>query len=149
MTHTDEHAPHPLDVALGLRIRSRRKELGLSQDQLAREIGITFQQIQKYEHGANRVSFSRLAEIAEALDCGVMDIVGDLDKSKTSTLLSKQIALLSEAGAGELLEAYCVIHSAKRRKAILNLARQMADDQGGEGQAARDANEPSPHESSN
>jgi DNA-binding XRE family transcriptional regulator len=71
--------PNPLDVALGGRIRQRRRELGFSQDQLARKVGLTFQQVQKYEHGTNRVSFSRLVAIAQALDCRVMDIVGDLD----------------------------------------------------------------------
>ena len=84
-TYTEENSPHPLDVALGSRIRLRRRELGFSQEQLARQVGITFQQVQKYEHGTNRVSFSRLVEIAQALRCGVMDIVGDLDKSKASS----------------------------------------------------------------
>ncbi len=79
MTKTTENgSPNPLDIALGSRIRLRRRELGYSQEQLAREVGITFQQVQKYEHGTNRVSFSRLVEIAQALNCGVVDIVGDL-----------------------------------------------------------------------
>jgi transcriptional regulator with XRE-family HTH domain len=123
----DDSAPHPLDVALGSRIRLRRRELGLSQEQLARQVGITFQQVQKYEHGTNRVSFSRLVEIAQALQCGVMDIVGDLDKSKTSPLFSRHVALLNEPGATELLEAYAAIASAKHRRAILNLAKQLAE----------------------
>ncbi|MGB8601547.1 MAG: helix-turn-helix transcriptional regulator, partial [Rhizomicrobium sp.] len=73
-SYTEENSPHPLDIALGSRIRLRRRELGMSQEQLARQIGITFQQVQKYEHGANRVSFSRLVEIAQALRCGVVDL---------------------------------------------------------------------------
>jgi transcriptional regulator with XRE-family HTH domain len=89
--HTNEFAgeralpghPHPLDVALGVRIRRRRMELGFSQEDLARRIGISFQQIQKYEQGVNRVSFSRLVEISHALNCTVMYIVGDLDKPRT------------------------------------------------------------------
>ncbi len=56
--------PNKLDVALGLRIRQRRKSLGVSQTALADSIGLTFQQIQKYERGFNRVSFSRLVDIA-------------------------------------------------------------------------------------
>lgn len=72
---------HPLDVALGARIRRRRMEIGFSQEDLARRIGISFQQIQKYEQGVNRVSFSRLVEIAHALNCTVMYMVGDLDKT--------------------------------------------------------------------
>ncbi len=66
---TADHSPHPLDVALGCRIRLRRRELGLSQAHLARQLGITFQQVQKYERGTNRVSFSRFVEIAQALRC--------------------------------------------------------------------------------
>ncbi len=125
----DEHTPHPLDIALGSRVRLRRKELGMSQDQLARSVGITFQQVQKYEHGTNRISFSRLVEISEALDCSVGDLIGNLDKSKSSGSLSRQIAHLTEPGASDLLEAYASIESPKRRRAILNLARQLANDQ--------------------
>lgn len=127
--YPDEHVPHPVDVSLGARIRLRRRELGLSQDQLAREIGITFQQIQKYEHGTNRVSFSRLVEISAALHCNVIDLIAGLDNSKASGSLSRHIAYLNEPGAGDLLEAYGSIRPPKRRKAILNLARQLADDE--------------------
>jgi transcriptional regulator with XRE-family HTH domain len=124
---TETGTPHPLDIALGSRIRLRRRELGLSQEQLAREVGITFQQVQKYEHGTNRVSFSRLVEISQALHCGVIDIVGDLDKSEASSLFSRHIARLNEPGATELLEAYAAINSPKHRRAILNLAKQLAE----------------------
>jgi len=124
---TEDNAPHPLDIALGSRIRLRRRELALSQEQLARQVGITFQQVQKYEHGTNRVSFSRLVEIAQALRCGVMDLVGDLDKSKSSSLFSRHVARLNEPGAAELLEAYASIQSPKHRRAILNLAKQLAE----------------------
>jgi transcriptional regulator with XRE-family HTH domain len=112
---------------LGSRIRLRRRELGLSQEQLAHEVGITFQQVQKYEHGTNRVSFSRLVDIARALSCGVMDIVGDLDTAKSSPLFSNQMVHLNETGAAELLEAYSAIASSRHRRAILNLAKQLAE----------------------
>jgi transcriptional regulator with XRE-family HTH domain len=127
--NSDEHSPHPLDIALGSRVRLRRKELGYSQDQLARATGITFQQVQKYEHGTNRISFSRLVEISEALECSVGDLIGNLDKSKSSGSFSKQVAYLTQPGASDLLEAYASIESPKRRRAILNLARQLASDQ--------------------
>ena len=126
-SYTEDTSPHPLDIALGSRIRLRRRELALSQEQLARQIGITFQQVQKYEHGANRVSFSRLVEIAQALRCGVMDLIGGLDKSKDSSLFARHIARLNEPGAAELLEAYAAIKSPKHRRAILNLAKQLAE----------------------
>ena len=63
--------PHPVDRHVGLRIRIRRKEVGVSQERLAEALGITFQQVQKYERGANRVSASKLWEIARALNTGV------------------------------------------------------------------------------
>jgi transcriptional regulator with XRE-family HTH domain len=119
--------PHPLDVALGGRIRLRRRELGMSQDQLARRIGITFQQVQKYEHGTNRVSFSRLVEIAEALKCSVSDIMGDLDQTKAAPKFSRHVAQLNAPGVVELLDAYASIKSTKHRRAILDLARQLAE----------------------
>jgi len=59
---------HPIDRHVGLRIRMRRKELGVSQDRLAEILGLTFQQVQKYERAANRVSASKLCQIAQALE---------------------------------------------------------------------------------
>ncbi len=123
---TETGSPHPLDIALGSRIRLRRREMGFSQEQLAREVGITFQQVQKYEHGTNRVSFSRLVDIARALHCGVAEIIGDLDQPKSPSAFSRHVNSLNEPGAAELLEAYAAIESHKHRRAILNLARQLA-----------------------
>src|SRR5260370_12365760 len=60
--------PHPIDVMVGKRIRLRRVQLGLSQTELGQKLGVTFQQIQKYENGANRVSCSRLYETSVALE---------------------------------------------------------------------------------
>ena len=106
------HTPNKLDVALGLRIRQRRKALGVSQTALAEAVGLTFQQIQKYERGFNRVSFSRLVDIAHALDCRVVDLIGDLDDSNVASPLFRQdTAHLREPGAvnpggRELLEYY-------------------------------------------
>jgi transcriptional regulator with XRE-family HTH domain len=62
------NVPHPVDVLVGKRVRARRTELGMSQTQLAEILKITFQQVQKYERGVNRVTCSRLSEIATALN---------------------------------------------------------------------------------
>jgi transcriptional regulator with XRE-family HTH domain len=62
------NVPHPVDVLVGKRVRTRRTELGMSQTQLAEILKITFQQVQKYERGVNRVTCSRLSEIATALN---------------------------------------------------------------------------------
>jgi transcriptional regulator with XRE-family HTH domain len=118
--------PNRLDVALGLRIRQRRKALSVSQTALANAIGLTFQQIQKYEHGFNRVSFSRLVDIAHALDCRVIDLIGDLDDASIpSPLFRQDTAHLREAGAPDLLAAYAAAPPALR-KAVLKLVQEIA-----------------------
>src|SRR5271155_5330740 len=104
------HTPNRLDVALGLRIRQRRKALSVSQTALADAIGLTFQQIQKYERGFNRVSFSRLVAIAHALDCRVVDLIADLDDEGAAEPLFRQdTAHIRVAGAPELLSAYAAV----------------------------------------
>jgi transcriptional regulator with XRE-family HTH domain len=123
------HAPNKLDVALGLRIRQRRKALGVSQTALAEAVGLTFQQIQKYERGFNRVSFSRLVDIAHALDCRVVDLIGDLDDANIpSPLFRQDTAHLRESGAPELLAAYAAAPPALRR-VLLKLVSEIARDQ--------------------
>jgi transcriptional regulator with XRE-family HTH domain len=122
-----EHVSHPLDIALGARIRIRRKTLGLSQDDLASQIGLTFQQIQKYERGANRVSFSRLVDIARTLKCRVQDLIGDLDvEGDVSDQVAIEAVQLKETGAVELIKAYSSILSAGRRRVIVNIAQELA-----------------------
>src|SRR5512142_1412840 len=66
-----ERSPNPVDRHVGLRIRMRRKEVGISQERLAEAIGLTFQQIQKYERAANRVSASKLWDVARALNTNI------------------------------------------------------------------------------
>src|SRR5665213_1195830 len=125
-TRDATHSPNKLDVALGLRIRQRRKELSISQTALADSIGLTFQQIQKYERGFNRVSFSRLVDIAHALDCRVVDLIGDLDDASIpSPLFRQDTAHLREAGAPDLLSAYAAAPPALR-KAVLKLVQEIA-----------------------
>ncbi len=70
----DDKTPNPIDVHVGERIRQRRRMLGLSQDRLAQSLGLTFQQVQKYERGANRVSASKLFEIARTLGVRIGDL---------------------------------------------------------------------------
>ena len=130
-TSVEAHAPNMLDVALGIRIRLRRKSQGMSQTALADAVGITFQQIQKYERGFNRVSFSRLVDIAHTLDCRVIDLIGDIDDAgKLSPLFRQDTAHLREGGAPELLAAYSAAPAALRRT-ILKLVVAIAKDQHG------------------
>ena len=117
--------PHRLDVALGLRIRQRRKSLNLSQTALAHGIGLTFQQVQKYERGFNRVSFSRLVGVAHALYCRVADLIGDLDDASIpSPLFRQDTAHLRVVGAADLLAAYSKL-PVGLRKAVVKLMVEM------------------------
>ena len=124
-TNADDQ-PHPLDVALGQSVRLRRRALRMSQQALADAIGVSFPQVQKYERGTNRVSFSRLVEISHTLGCRVSDLVDDLDEDKGRS--SERIGDLSKLrlpGAVELLEAYSAINSTRLRRSVLELAQSM------------------------
>ena len=70
--------PDPVDIHVGGRIRTRRLLIGMNQETLARALGLTFQQVQKYEGGANRVSASRLSQIAETLGVPISHFFSDL-----------------------------------------------------------------------
>src|SRR3954468_19021747 len=78
-------APDPMDIALGAAVRIRRRTLGISQEALAEQCNVSFQQVQKYENGANRISFSRLVQIARALQCRVTDLMDVLDAPDRET----------------------------------------------------------------
>lgn len=96
-----------MDVALGAAVRIRRRTIGISQEALADQCGVSFQQIQKYENGANRISFSRLVQIARALKCRVVDLMDVLDGPDRET--TGDLDLLTRMrtpGAVELLAAY-------------------------------------------
>src|SRR5919199_2768042 len=77
--HPKTDAPDPVDVQVGARLRLRRKMLGLSQEKLGEMIGLTFQQVQKYERGANRIGASRLYELSRILDVPVSFFFDDTD----------------------------------------------------------------------
>jgi transcriptional regulator with XRE-family HTH domain len=100
-------APDPMDIALGAAVRIRRRTIGMSQEALAEQCGVSFQQIQKYENGANRISFSRLVQIARALKCRVVDLMDVLDgpdREMTGDL--DLLTRMRTPGAIELLAAY-------------------------------------------
>src|SRR5213083_346205 len=71
--------PAPVDVHVGARVRTRRLLIGMNQETLARELGLTFQQVQKYEGGANRISASRLSQIAEILGVPITYFFSDVE----------------------------------------------------------------------
>ena len=104
MANRPDAAADSVDVAVGARIRLLRKVRGLSQQALAEAAGVTFQQMQKYERGANRVSASMLTRIAKTLGVPVAEMFGE--NSASSGAVDEVAALLAEPGALELLKAY-------------------------------------------
>jgi transcriptional regulator with XRE-family HTH domain len=131
-----EDGPDPLDVALGLRVREVRNGCGLSQDELGREVGVSFQQMQKYEHGANRISFSRLVQISEALGMTALEMIAPLfataTRRKNGSVAVDEIAdlfpLLKRQQSVELLRAFANIPNAQKRTVALNMIKAMVDD---------------------
>jgi len=100
-------APDPMDIALGASVRVRRRTIGMSQEALAEQCGVSFQQIQKYENGANRISFSRLVQIARALRCRVVDLMDVLDAPEGEVIADlDMLTRMRTPGALELLNAY-------------------------------------------
>jgi transcriptional regulator with XRE-family HTH domain len=128
MTMTMTRAtPDLLDAAIGASIRFRRKRAGISQDMLAEKCGVSFQQVQKYENGANRVSFSRLVQIAHALSLRVADLVGDIDEAAGFTTgEATMLADLGVSGATDLLRDFACLSSPLRTR-VRELVREIAD----------------------
>ena len=122
--------PNPVDRHVGLRIRMRRKELGISQERLAESIGLTFQQVQKYERAANRVSASKLWEMSRALNTNIgyfYEGLGDTIERPGSNIPreSMQDFLMTPEGI-ELAAMFPKIAKGRVRRKILDLVRAMA-----------------------
>lgn len=119
---------HPVDVHVGKRVRHRRWMVGMTQQQLAEHVGIKFQQIQKYETGMNRVSASRLWDIADALDVPVSFFFEGLADGEAATddAASAPADLMADKEALELVRSYYAIPEAQRRR-LFDLARVLSD----------------------
>ena len=120
---------HPVDVHVGKRIRHRRWMVGMTQQQLAEKVGIKFQQIQKYETGMNRVSASRLWEIAGALEVPIDFFFEGLDEADMEEGAPERasegpVDVMADREAAELLRSYSAIPEEPRRK-FFDLARSM------------------------
>jgi transcriptional regulator with XRE-family HTH domain len=131
--------PDPIDIEVGGRIRARRVSLGISQTALAKALGLTFQQVQKYEKGANRVSASTLVRVARELGVTVAFLVGeggaspapgvDRAKSAAPTLAASgdtAFGGLGIAEALELVEVFGRIADPSVRRAMVQLLQTMA-----------------------
>jgi transcriptional regulator with XRE-family HTH domain len=126
-----DRLPNPVDRHVGLRIRLRRKEVGISQERLAESIGLTFQQIQKYERAANRVSASKLWEMSRVLDTnigyfyeGLADSPAPVGQDKPRDTV--QEFLLTPEGI-ELAGSFPKIPRGRVRRRILDLVRALAN----------------------
>lgn len=118
-------SPQSVDSVVGGKIKARRIALKKSQSELAAAIGVTFQQIQKYERGLNRISLSRLIAICEALNVKPEFFIGDSTAHKNS----REIEFFSmSADAIQLVQSYSKISDSKLRKQILKLAQSLSGD---------------------
>lgn len=124
--------PNPIDIHVGGRVRLRRTLLGMSQEKLGTAIGLTFQQVQKYERGANRIGASRLFELSRILDVPVSFFFDDMPSVKAAARLA-----LSEEGKGfepdplakretlELVRAYYRILNPQVRRKVFELIKSL------------------------
>jgi transcriptional regulator with XRE-family HTH domain len=117
----DSNTPDPIDIAVGARIRAKRRLSDVSQQLLARSVGVTFQQIQKYEKGSNRVSASMLVHIAAALRTTACVLIGEVGQQIEPLV----IARLSTPGAEPLLKAYTDISDMETRRSVLHLVQAL------------------------
>lgn len=121
--------PDPVDIHVGQRVRARRKMLGLSQTQLGKELGVTFQQVQKYERGTNRIGSSRLFKITTVLDAPVAYFFEGAETKLpgyNQSLEALDADTFERQETQELVEAYYRIADPRIRKKIVGLVRLLA-----------------------
>jgi len=132
----EKKKPNPIDIHVGSRVRLRRTMLSLSQEKLGDSLGITFQQIQKYEKGANRIGASRLQQIARVLNTPVAfffedapgmqsDSGGGFAESESANYV---VDFLSSTEGLQLNRAFVKINDPQVRKKIVDLVKSLADD---------------------
>jgi transcriptional regulator with XRE-family HTH domain len=113
-----------IELAIGARLRTRRRQLGLSQSSLAEALGVSFQQVQKYERGANRIAASTLVAAAQALGVTVGWLVGEEGGGAGDD--DEVFRALARPGALEILLAFNAIPDNRTRAALLALAQEMS-----------------------
>ena len=119
--------PDPLDVMVGAKIRIFRTHRGLSQSDLAEKIGVAFQQVQKYESGANRIGASRLSRIASALGVSVGELFEPFPRKSSHS--KSPFHLLAERDAMRVLKAFARTTDPRVRRAIALLVESIAGQQ--------------------
>ena len=129
-----DRGPNPVDLHVGARIRMRRKLLGVSQERLADQLGLTFQQVQKYERGANRVSASKLYEIAKALQTSVayfFDGLADTVDPGLELIEGHEFVheLVMTPEGLELASLFPKLKRGRVRRRVLDLVKALAEDE--------------------
>ena len=129
---------NPIDIHVGSRVRFRRMLLGMSQEKLGEKLGLTFQQVQKYEKGINRIGASRLYDLAQVLGVPVQFFYEEAPSGESSQLVPDGFAekpaensiveFLRSRDGLELNKAFVRISDAKARRAIVDLVRSLAND---------------------
>jgi transcriptional regulator with XRE-family HTH domain len=123
--------PNPIDVLVGARVRLRRNMLGISQEKLGDALALTFQQVQKYERGANRIGASRLLEIARVLDIPVTFLFDNVDPVRAAAIPQGSAGHAFEADplhtpeTRDLVSAFYDIQDAIVRRRLLDLAKTL------------------------
>ena len=130
-THYASGSPHPTDIHVGKRLRAQRILLGLSQEKLAAAVGLTFQQVQKYERGINRVSASRLYEFSKVLGVSVSYFFEGLEESENKNGLAEETSdfITSDSENREILDlirVYKSIPNTAIRRQVVGLVRSVA-----------------------
>ena len=138
----ESKVPTRVDKHVSERLRERRKKLGLTQDELAERVGVSFQQFQKYENGANRISAGRLFQLAAALDTSIPYFFEGLQSVSRALLrgVSEEAAEFEgpdDVETTDLVIAFRSIPDAAARKAVLALAKKSADGPDAGGAARR------------
>ncbi|MEM9009920.1 MAG: helix-turn-helix domain-containing protein [Pseudomonadota bacterium] len=125
-------APSVVDKHVGQRLRNRRIELGMSQDRLATELGLTFQQIQKYEKGTNRIGAGRLHEVARILDTSIeyfFDNLETVEEAESTPAIDANDPVFAAQDVRALAGAFAEIRDAETRRRLLDLVRALRDAQ--------------------
>lgn len=128
----DERAANAVDRKVGQKVRSRRLEIGMSQERLAELLGVTFQQVQKYEKGVNRIAVSRLWDISIALEMPVSRFFEGVSVRGVAEGRQDYVddALATPEGA-QLMALFATIKSPKVRRKVLELVRTLTEEDGG------------------
>ena len=113
-----KRAPDNFDTIIGAKIRERRKQLGMTQSDLAEALDLTFQQVQKYERGVNRITVSTLIRIAQALDCGVKHLLPEQVTVEAAAVELPLAQLATSRGGIRLAQCYLDMDPARQHSLL-------------------------------